>query len=99
MLFVINKLNMPAITHVNYSVRIQTVSSKTSPLYNLLISEFKKKTGCPLIVNTSFNVRGEPIVYSPTDAFKCFMGIELNVLSIENFILFKKDQNPFLKKL
>ena len=102
-LFGIDKLNIPrstvpAITHVDYSARVQTVSSKTNRLYHLLISEFKKKTGCPIVVNTSFNVRGEPIVCSPTDAFKCFMGTELDVLCIENFILYKKDQNSFLKK-
>ncbi len=101
-LFGIDKLNVPrssvpAITHVDYSARIQTVHKDTNPRYHKVISKFKEKTGCPLVVNTSFNVRGEPIVCSPTDAFKCFMGTELDILAIGNYLLFKKDQNVNLK--
>ena len=93
-LFGIDKLNIPrssvpAITHVDYSARIQTVHADTSPKYHAVISKFKEKTGCPLVVNTSFNVRGEPIVCSPIDAFKCFMGTEIDLLAIGNFLLFK----------
>jgi carbamoyltransferase len=102
-LFGIQKLNVPrssvpAITHVDYSARIQTVHSDTNPRYYSLISKFKKKTGCPLLVNTSFNVRGEPIICTPKDAFRCFMGTELDVLAIGNFLLFKDQQNKNLKK-
>ena len=102
-LFGIEKLNIkrseiPAVTHVDYSARIQTVSKETNKRYYDLISEFKKKTGCPLLVNTSFNVRGEPIVNTPTDAFNCFMGTELDYLIIGNCILDKKKQNLNLKK-
>ena len=100
-LFGIEKLNIsrssvPAITHVDYSARIQTVHADTNPRYHALISKFKEKTGCSLVVNTSFNVRGEPIICTPTDAFKCFMGSELDILSIGNFFLVKKDQNNTL---
>ena len=102
-LFGIEKLNIkksdiPAVTHVDYSARIQTVSPKTNKKYYDLISKFKEKTGCPVIVNTSFNVRGEPIVNSPTDAFNCFMGTELDYLIIGNCILDKNKQDPSLKK-
>ena len=102
-LFGIDKLNVarslvPAITHVDYSARIQTVHSDTNPLYHAVISKFKEKTGCPLVVNTSFNVRGEPIICSPTDAFKCFMGTDLDVLTIGNYLLLKEEQNTTLKK-
>ena len=102
-LFGIDKLNIPrssvpAITHVDYSARIQTVHNDTNPLYHELISKFKEKTDCSLVVNTSFNVRGEPIVCTPTDAFKCFMGTELDVLAIGNFLLIKKNQNDSLKE-
>ena len=102
-LFGINKLNIPrssvpAITHVDYSARIQTVHVETNPRYHAVISKFKEKTGCPLVVNTSFNVRGEPIVCSPTDAFKCFMGTEMDVLTIGNFILYKEQQDESLKE-
>lgn len=102
-LFGIEKLNVPrssipAITHVDYSARIQTVHRDTNPLYHAVISKFYEKTGCPLVVNTSFNVRGEPIVCTPSDAFKCFMGTELDVLAIGNYILFKDEQNPKLKE-
>ncbi len=102
-LFGIEKLNIkrstiPAVTHVDYSARIQTVNKKTNKRYYDLISKFKEKTGCPVIVNTSFNVRGEPIVNSPTDAFNCFMGTELDYLVIGNSILDKNDQDLKLKK-
>ena len=102
-LFGIEKLNIkrseiPAVTHVDYSARIQTVSTKTNKKYYDLITKFKEKTGCPVIINTSFNVRGEPIVNSPTDAFNCFMGTELDYLIIGNCILDKKKQDPALKK-
>ena len=102
-LFGIDKLNIkrseiPAITHVDYSARIQTVTKNTNPRYYDLISKFKKKTGCPLIINTSFNVRGEPIVNTPTDAFNCFMGTELDYLVIGNCILDKSKQTVNFKK-
>ena len=102
-LFGINKLNIkrseiPAVTHVDYSARIQTVTKETNNRYYDLISKFKEKTGCPVIVNTSFNVRGEPIVNTPTDAFNCFMGTELDYLVIGNCILDKNNQNTKLKK-
>ena len=97
-LFGIEKLNVPrssvpAITHVDYSSRIQTVHSRTNPKFHALISKFKKETDCPILVNTSFNIRGEPIVCTPTDAFKCFMGTQLDVLVIENYVLIKEEQN------
>tara|TARA_X000000950_G_scaffold5868_1_gene6250 strand:- start:9 stop:1844 length:1836 start_codon:yes stop_codon:yes gene_type:complete len=102
-LFGIDKLNVrrsviPAVTHVDYSARIQTVDYKTNKRYYDLIKQFKKKTGCPILVNTSFNVRGEPIVNTPTDSFNCFMGTDLDYLVIGNCILDKKKQNPKLKK-
>ena len=102
-LFGINKLNIkrsdiPAVTHIDYSARIQSVNKDTNKKYYDLISKFKEKTGCPLIVNTSFNVRGEPIVNTPKDAFNCFMGTELDYLVIGNCILDKKKQNQNLKK-
>ena len=97
-LFGIDKLNIvrssvPAITHVDYSARIQTVDANTNSRYHAVISKFKEKTGCPIVINTSFNVRGEPIVCNPTDAFKCFMGTELDVLAIGNYLLIKEKQN------
>jgi carbamoyltransferase len=100
-LFGIDKLNskrseIPAVTHVDYSARIQTVHKETNPKYHSLISEFKKITNCPVLVNTSFNVRGEPIVCSIKDAFKCFMGTNLDILIIEDFILHKNDQDKNL---
>jgi len=96
-LFGIEKLNiprssLPAITHIDYSARIQTVSEKNNPRYYQLISSFKKRTACPVIVNTSFNVRGEPIVCSPQDAYRCFMRTEMDVLVLQNQILFKHEQ-------
>jgi carbamoyltransferase len=102
-LFGIDKLNIkrseiPAVTHVDYSARIQTVTQKNNKPYYDLISKFKEITGCPVIVNTSFNVRGEPIVNTPTDAFNCFMGTELDYLVIGNCILEKNKQDPNLKK-
>ena len=102
-IFGIDKLNIkrskiPAVTHIDYSARIQTVTRSTNYRYYDLISKFKEKTGCPVIVNTSFNVRGEPIVNSPTDAFSCFMGTELDYLVIGNCILDKSKQNINLKK-
>ena len=101
--FGIDKLNIkrseiPAVTHVDYSARIQTVHKETNEKYYKLIKKFKEKTNCPVIVNTSFNVRGEPIVNTPTDAFSCFMGTELDKLVIGNFYLEKKSQNISLKK-
>ena len=100
-LFGIEKLNVPrsiipAVTHIDYSARIQTVHKDTNPIYHKLISKFYDKTNCPVLVNTSFNVRGEPIVCSPLDAFKCFMGTELDVLVIGNFYLLKQEQNDQL---
>ncbi len=102
-LFGIEKLNIkrstiPAVTHVDYSARIQTVNQNTNQRYFNLISKFYEKTGCPILINTSFNVRGEPIVNTPKDAFSCFMGTELDTLVIGNFFLKKINQNKFLKK-
>ncbi len=96
-LFGIEKLNiarssLPAITHVDYSARVQTVSKKTNPRYFNLINAFKQRTGCPTIVNTSFNVRGEPIVCTPQDAYRCFMRTEMDVLVLQNQILLKSEQ-------
>jgi carbamoyltransferase len=101
-LFGIEKLNVPrsdipAVTHVDYSARVQTVHRDTNPRYHALISRFKELTGCPVIVNTSFNVRGEPIVCTPTDAFRCFMGTEIEVLANGNCYLAKEDQDPALR--
>ncbi|OGU81136.1 MAG: hypothetical protein A2254_05735 [Ignavibacteria bacterium RIFOXYA2_FULL_35_9] len=86
---------VPAITHIDYSARLQTVNKLDNPRYHALIKKFYEKTGCPVIVNTSFNVRGEPIVQSPLDAYKCFMRTGIDVLVLENFILFKEDQPNF----
>ena len=102
-LFGIDKLNVrrsviPAVTHVDYSARIQTVTKKTNKRYYDLISKFKEKTGCPVIVNTSFNVRGEPIVNTPSEAFNCFMGTEMDYLVIGNSFLDKVKQNSYLAK-
>jgi len=102
-LFGIDKLNVPhssvpAITHVDYSARVQTVHADTNPRYHAVISKFKDKTGCPLVVNTSFNVRGEPIICTPTDAFKCFMGTEMDVLAVGNYVLYKEQQDESLKQ-
>ena len=97
-LFGIDKLNVPrseipAVTHVDYSARIQTVHAETNPRFHALLSTFKRKTGCPVLVNTSFNVRGEPIVRTPEEAFRCFMGTELDVLAVGNLYLQKGEQN------
>ena len=102
-LFGIDKLNVPrsdipAVTHVDYSARVQTVHSETNPLYHSLIARFKERTGCPVIVNTSFNVRGEPIVCTPEDAFRCFMGTEIETLAIGNCVLRKEAQDSRLKR-
>ena len=102
-LFGIEKLNVkrsdiPAVTHVDYSARIQTVHKNTNPKFYNLLQNFKKITGCPVIINTSFNVRGEPIVCSVEDAFNCFMGTNLDMLVCENYLLYKEDQNEQLKK-
>jgi carbamoyltransferase len=102
-LFGIDKLNVrrseiPAVTHVDYSARIQTVHEETNPLYHRLLTEFKAQTGCPVLVNTSFNVRGEPIVCSIEDAFRCFMGTEMDMLVCGNSVLHKADQDPSLKE-
>jgi carbamoyltransferase len=101
-LFGIAKLNVPrsdipAVTHVDYSARVQTVHQETNPRYHALISAFERLTGCPVIVNTSFNVRGEPIVCTPEDAFRCFMGTEIEALAVGNCFLRKDDQDPALK--
>lgn len=101
-LFGIEKLNVPrssipAVTHVDYSARIQTVHRETNPRYHALISGFKALTTCPVLVNTSFNVRGEPIVCTPEDAFRCFMGTDIEVLAIGNCLLRKEEQDPGLK--
>ena len=100
-LFGIEKLNVqrseiPAVTHVDYSARVQTVSADTNPKYHALLTKFNELTGCPVLANTSFNVRGEPIVCTPEDAFRCFMGCEMEVLAVGNIILYKEDQNPAL---
>ena len=94
----IKRSEVPATTHVDYSARIQTVHENTNPKYYNLIKSFYKKTNCPILVNTSFNVRGEPIVNTPEDAFNCFMGTELDKLIIGNCYLDKNDQNKILRK-
>jgi carbamoyltransferase len=102
-LFGIEKLNVPrsdipAVTHVDYSARVQTVHRETNPRYHALIERFNQRTGCPVIVNTSFNVRGEPIVGTPEDAFRCFMGTGIEVLAVGNCLLRKEDQDPKLSQ-
>ena len=102
-LFGIDRLNVarsdiPAVTHVDYSARVQTVHRETNPRYHALLEAFKARTGCPVIVNTSFNVRGEPIVCTPADAFGCFMGTDLDCLAIGNCFLRKVEQDPSLKR-
>ena len=101
-LFGIEKLNVPrstipAVTHIDYSARVQTVHANTNPLYHALISRFKELTGCGVLVNTSFNVRGEPIVHTPEDAFRCFMGSDIDVLAVGNCLLRKEEQDPSLR--
>ncbi|MCK4276082.1 MAG: carbamoyltransferase, partial [Phycisphaerae bacterium] len=100
-LFGIDKLNVvrseiPAVTHVDYSARLQTVHAQTNPRFHALLSRFKEKTGCPVLVNTSFNVRGEPIVCTPEDAFRCFMGTDIEMLVVGNCVLRKEDQDSSL---
>ncbi len=90
--------DIPAVTHVDYSARVQTVHADTNPRFHELISAFHRRTGCPVLVNTSFNVRGEPIVCTPEDAFRCFMGTEIEVLAIGNCLLRKQDQDPALRQ-
>lgn len=99
----IDKLNVkrseiPAVTHVDYSARIQTVRRETNPLYWEIIQAFKRRTGCPVVVNTSFNVRGEPIVCTPEDSYRCFMRTEMDALVLENFILLKEEQPGFVEQ-
>jgi carbamoyltransferase len=101
-LFGIEKLHVPrstipAVTHVDYSARIQTVHRETNPRYHALLTSFHRRTGCPVLVNTSYNVRGEPIVGTPEDAFRCFMGTDIEILAIGNCVLRKEDQDPRLK--
>ena len=101
-LFGIEKLNVPrsaipAVTHVDYSARVQTVHANTNPRFHALISRFKELTGCGMLVNTSFNVRGEPIVCTPEDAFRCFMGTELDLLVAGNCVLRKEEQDLSLR--
>jgi carbamoyltransferase len=96
----IEKLNVvrseiPAVTHVDYSARIQTVRREVNPLYWEIMEAFRKKTGCPVIVNTSFNVRGEPIVCTPEDSYRCFMRTEMDALALETCVLNKKEQPEF----
>jgi carbamoyltransferase len=102
-LFGIDKLNVPrsdipAVTHVDYSARIQSVHAETNPRYYALIKAFKARTGCSVLVNTSFNVRGEPMVCTPEDAFHCFMGTEMETLVAGNCLLRKERQDPGLAK-
>jgi carbamoyltransferase len=102
-LFGIDKLNVsrsdvPAVTHVDYSARVQTVHADTNPRFHALLTAFKRQTGCPVLVNTSFNIRGEPIVCTPEDAFRCFMGSDIEVLAIGNCFLQKEQQDSALKR-
>jgi carbamoyltransferase len=94
----VKRSDIPAVTHLDYSARLQTVNKKDKPDYHEIISEFEKLTGCAVIVNTSFNVRGEPIICNPEDAYRCFMRTEMDVLVIENFILLKEEQPPWREK-
>ena len=101
-MFGIDKLNVPrsdipAVTHVDYSARIHTVHRETNPRYHALLRAFKRRTGCPVLVNTSFNIRGEPIVCTPEEAFRCFMGTGIEVLAAGNCVLRKEDQDPNLE--
>lgn len=103
LMFGIERLNVPrssipAVTHVDYSARIQTVHPDTNPRYHALLRNFKELTGCPVLVNTSFNIRGEPIVATPEDAFHCFMGTNMDLLVVGNCLLRKEDQDPALMK-
>ncbi len=92
----IKRSNIPAVTHVDYTARVQTVHEETNKRYYDLIKEFNNLTSCPVLVNTSFNIRGEPIVNTIEDAFKCFMGTDLDLLVCENFILYKEQQDQKL---
>ena len=92
----VKRSKIPSVTHVDYSARIQTVHKKTNPKYHALVSKFHELTACPVIINTSFNIRGEPIVNTPKDAFRCFMGTEMDILVIGNCILKKEEQDPAL---
>ena len=92
----VKRSEIPAVTHVDYSARVQTVHKETNLKFYNLIKKFDEKTGCPILINTSFNVRGEPIVCTPDDAFKCFMGTEMDILIIDNFYLVKSDQDATL---
>ena len=94
----VKRSDIPAVTHLDYSARLQTVNSETKPDYHELISRFEQRTGCPVLVNTSFNVRGEPIVCTPEDAYRCFMRTEMDVLVMENCLLFKEEQPPWEEK-
>lgn len=94
----IERSDIPAVTHVDYSARIQTVTEETNPFYYGVIKSFEAITGCGLLINTSFNVRGEPIVCSPKDAYACFMRTEMDILVLENYILTKKDKQPWDEK-
>ena len=103
-LFGIDKLNVvrssiPAVTHVDYSARIQTVSKEDNPLYYNMIAKFHEKYGCPVIINTSFNVRGEPIVCTPEDAYLCFMRTNMDYLIMGNYLIEKKEQKPLDKDI
>ncbi len=89
---------IPAVTHVDHSARIQTVGRDTNPKYHALLSAFKQRTGCPVLVNTSFNVRGEPIVGTPEDAFRCFMGTDIEALAVGNCFLLKSEQDVALRR-
>jgi carbamoyltransferase len=89
---------IPAVTHVDYSARLQTVDAGTNPRFHALIERFGQVTGCPILVNTSFNVRSEPIVCTPEDAFRCFMGTEIDLLVVGNCALRKQDQDASLKR-
>jgi carbamoyltransferase len=93
----VSRSEIPAVTHVDYSSRVQTVHRDTNPIYHALLQRFKQRTGCPIIVNTSFNIRSEPIVCTPEDAFRCFMGCDIELLVIGNSVLHKEKQAPELK--
>ena len=90
-----SRSEIPAVTHVDYSARIQTVRRETNPLFWEIIDAFGRRTGCPIVVNTSFNVRGEPIVCTPEDSYRCFMRTEMDFLVLETCVLDKKEQPPF----
>jgi carbamoyltransferase len=91
--------SIPAVTHVDYSARVQTVTADQQPMYYRMIKQFAEKSGCPVIINTSFNVRGEPIVATPEDAYTCFMRTNMDYLLVGNFLLEKKEQKPLEKDI